>query len=128
MKAAHMSKPDSWREWHSEPREFPKCILWGQPAGMLTRSTPCEKIMKTRGQHPGAVQQKHTQQLPLKVPVPRQTWMELGQEDVKGAASALLEVGFLPTPRGRTEGVTNKTLTGIQRLDYRSFLTRILCF
>lgn len=85
--------------------------------------------MKTRGQHSGTVQQKHTQQLSLKVLVPRQTWMELGQEDVNGAAStALLEVGFLPTPRGRTKGVTNKTLTGIQRLDYRSFLTRTSCF
>lgn len=85
--------------------------------------------MNARGQHFGINKQNHTQQLSLKVLVTRQTWMELGQEDVKGAAStALLGVGFLPTPSGRTKGVTNKTLTGIQRLDYRSFLTRIPCF
>lgn len=85
--------------------------------------------MKTRGLYSGTVQQKHIQQLSLKVLVPRQTWMAFRQEDVKGAASsALLEVGFLPTPSGRMKGVINKTLTGIQRLDYRSFLTQIPCF
>ena len=81
----------------------------------------------------GPLQQKHIQQLSLKVLVPGQTRKELGSPSdrkiLKGAAFITLwEVIFLPTHRGKMNSVTNKTLTVIWKAVYRSFLTQIPCF
>lgn len=68
----------------------------------------------------GLFQQKHIQQLSLKVLVPRQTWKELGghtnRKILKGAAFiTLLSIISLPTRRGRKDRVTKQTMTEIQR-------------